>query len=118
VETLRAAAEVAAAVALVVVEALEVPLHVPKPVWQPVPQCPVVEPQKLYWEQQSPKVEPRQVVLPVPPQVPSVETLAVEAGAADVLVEVAGLAVEVAGLAVVVAALVEAEEEPQVPKPD
>ena len=72
----------------------------------------------MYWEQQLPKVEPWQVCLPVPAQVPSVETLLAEEvaeAAADVL------AVEVAALAVELAALVEEETAlllPQLPKPD
>jgi hypothetical protein len=71
----------------------------------------------LYWEQQLPKVEPWQVCLPVPAQVPSVETLLageVAVAAADVLtVEVAGLAVEVAALEEETAPL-----PPQLPNPD
>ena len=70
-------------------------------------------------------MDPWQVCLPVPAQVPSVETLLAEevaVAAADVLVvEVAGLAVELAALAVELAALVEEETAlllPQLPKPD
>ena len=72
-------------------------MQVPNPVWQPVPQWPVVEPQYEYCEQQLPNEDPWQVVLPVPPQIPSVETFRAAAVAT--------------GLAVVA-------EEPHVPKPD
>ena len=59
-----------------------------------------MEPHHPYWEQQFPKVEPLQVYLVVPPQVPSVETLRVEVAAAAelALVEVAAFTDELAAL--------------------
>lgn len=65
-------------------------MQVPYLVWQPVPQCPVVEPHHPYCEQQLPNVEPLHVVPAVEPQVPSVDTFVPEAaGAVEVFVEVA-----------------------------
>jgi len=60
------------------------PGQVPKADWQPVPQWPSVDPHQPYCEQQFPKVEPWHVAPPLElPQVPSVETLAVDDGAAE-----------------------------------
>ena len=95
VETFRAAA-----VAAALVGAAEEP-HVPKPDWQPLPQWSEEAPLFLYWEQQFKKVEPKKVVLPAPPQAPSVEILE-----AAVAVGVAALVEEAAPLL------------PQLPKPD
>lgn len=50
---------------------VEEPEHVPPTGLQPVPQYADVDPQKPYWLQQFPKVEPMQVM--VVPQLPSVE---------------------------------------------
>jgi hypothetical protein len=50
---------------------LDEPEQVPPTGLQPVPQYADVEPQKPYWLQQFPKVEPMQVI--VVPQLPSVE---------------------------------------------
>lgn len=80
----------------------------------------MVDPHQLYCEQQFPKVEPLQVALPVPPQVPSVETLEVEeaVATADVLdAEVTGLTVLLAAFVEEETGALEDEEVPHVPKP-
>lgn len=52
-----------------------VDVHVPKPLWQPVPQCTVELPQNPHSEQQLPKTEPWQEVPPfAEPHLPSSET--------------------------------------------
>ena len=99
-----AAAALVVVVAAALVADAPVPEHVPKAELQPVEQWSVVLPHQPYWEQQLPKVEPAQVRPVVPPQVPSVETLRVEEGAAEEV-----FTVEVAALVVVELALTEVE---------
>lgn len=72
-------------------EELDPALQVPNADWQPVPQWPEVLPQKLYWEQQLPKVEPIHC-LPLPePHSPFVETGRVDVDDAAELDPVADL---------------------------
>jgi len=60
---------------------LELPVHVPKPDWHPVPHQAAPLPQYPYWLQQFPKAEFKQVAPPfVGPQLPSVLTLTLEDG--------------------------------------
>lgn len=96
--------EEALAVVVAAFAVVELLVQVPKELKQPVPQKSVVAPHQPYWEQQLPKVEPAQVKPVVPPQVPSVETLRVEEGAAEEV-----FTVEVAALVVVELALTEVE---------
>lgn len=56
------------------VDTLPAPVeHVPKPAWQPAPQCVASVPQYPLDEQQSPKVEPVQI-MPLVPHCPLVDT--------------------------------------------
>ncbi|KAK4649714.1 uncharacterized protein QC761_0024200 [Podospora bellae-mahoneyi] len=63
--------------------------QMPKSLWHPEPQCPLVSPQYPYSEQQSPKAVPRQIVPPLAaPQRPSVERFDVLVGTVELVVDV------------------------------